>query len=110
MLTKSFAEISRRRFLAAGSISVAAAWLHPRALFARPGDDLVESALKQAAKHENHRSKTSPRRQCLPARLEISRSSERLKNLRRGICVTKSGRVLVRPKSYCHDVRAGALN
>jgi hypothetical protein len=64
MLTKSFAEISRRRFLAAGSISVAAAWLHPRALFARPGDDLVESALKQAAKHEKHRSKTSPQRQC----------------------------------------------
>jgi hypothetical protein len=39
MLTKSFAEISRRRFLAAGSISVAAVWLHPRALFARPGDE-----------------------------------------------------------------------
>jgi hypothetical protein len=27
MLTKSFAEISPRRFLAAGSISVAAAWI-----------------------------------------------------------------------------------
>ena len=49
MLGKSFAEISRRRFLAAGSISVAAAWLNPREFFARPGDDLIESALKQAA-------------------------------------------------------------
>jgi glyoxylase-like metal-dependent hydrolase (beta-lactamase superfamily II) len=49
MLTRSFAEISRRRFLAAGGISVAAAWINPRDLFARPGDDLVESALKQAA-------------------------------------------------------------
>ena len=49
MFAKSSAEISRRSFLAAGSISVAAAWLSPRELFARPGDDLVESALKQAA-------------------------------------------------------------
>jgi len=31
----------------------------------------------------------------------------RLKNPRR---VTKSGSVLVRPKSHCHDVRAGALD
>jgi beta-lactamase superfamily II metal-dependent hydrolase len=49
MLAKTFAEISRRRFLLAGSISVAPAWLDPRELFARPGDDLIESALKQAA-------------------------------------------------------------
>jgi hypothetical protein len=34
MFTKSFAEISRRSFLAVGSISVPAAWLHPRELFA----------------------------------------------------------------------------
>ncbi len=49
MLAKSFAEMSRRRFLAAGGVSVAAAWLNPRELFARPDDGLVESALKQAA-------------------------------------------------------------
>jgi glyoxylase-like metal-dependent hydrolase (beta-lactamase superfamily II) len=49
MLAKSFAEILRRRFLLAGSISVAAARLDPRELFAGPGDDLIESALKQAA-------------------------------------------------------------
>ena len=68
MSTKSFAEISRRRLLAARSISVEAVWLNPRALFARPGDELVESALKQAAKHENHRSKTSPQRQSFSRR------------------------------------------
>jgi glyoxylase-like metal-dependent hydrolase (beta-lactamase superfamily II) len=48
MTTRQRLEISRRQFLAAGSLSVAAAYLTPRSLFAQTGD-LVGEALKESA-------------------------------------------------------------
>jgi glyoxylase-like metal-dependent hydrolase (beta-lactamase superfamily II) len=48
MAITASAEISRRQFLAAGSLTVAAACLAPRGLFAE-ADDLVEQAFKEAA-------------------------------------------------------------
>ena len=48
MAITASAEISRRQFLAAGSLTVAAACLAPRGLFA-DADDLVEQAFKEAA-------------------------------------------------------------
>ena len=48
MAITTSAEISRRQFLAAGSLTVAAACLAPRGLFAE-ADDLVEQAFKEAA-------------------------------------------------------------
>ena len=48
MITNSSGEISRRRFVAAGGLSVAAACLAPRALFAEE-DTLVVDAFKEAA-------------------------------------------------------------
>ena len=49
MAITASAEISRRQFLAAGSLTVAAACLAPRGLFAE-ADDLVEQAFKEAAR------------------------------------------------------------
>lgn len=46
MVTTASAEISRRQFLLAGGLTVAAACLVPRGLFAQAGD-LVGGALKQ---------------------------------------------------------------
>jgi glyoxylase-like metal-dependent hydrolase (beta-lactamase superfamily II) len=48
VITNSSGEISRRRFVAAGGLSVAAACLAPRALFAEE-DTLVVDAFKEAA-------------------------------------------------------------
>jgi glyoxylase-like metal-dependent hydrolase (beta-lactamase superfamily II) len=48
MITKPSPEISRRRFVAAGGLSVAAAWLTPSALSAQE-DALVINAFKEAA-------------------------------------------------------------
>src|SRR5271163_4465085 len=48
MISRTSADSSRRHFLAAGSLTVAAACLAPRALFADEGD-LVEQAFKEAA-------------------------------------------------------------
>src|SRR5271165_6549620 len=48
MSTRLSSEIPRRRFVAAGGLTVAAACLSPLRLFADPGD-LVETAFKQAA-------------------------------------------------------------
>jgi glyoxylase-like metal-dependent hydrolase (beta-lactamase superfamily II) len=48
MMTRPRIEISRRQFLVAGSLSVAAAHLIPRSLFAQTGN-LVEDALKASA-------------------------------------------------------------
>jgi glyoxylase-like metal-dependent hydrolase (beta-lactamase superfamily II) len=48
MIIKSSAGISRRQFVAAGGLSVAAGWLAPGALFAQE-DTLVIDALKEAA-------------------------------------------------------------
>jgi glyoxylase-like metal-dependent hydrolase (beta-lactamase superfamily II) len=48
MITTASVEISRRRFLAVGGLSVAGACLAPRGLFAQT-DDLVENAFKEAA-------------------------------------------------------------
>jgi glyoxylase-like metal-dependent hydrolase (beta-lactamase superfamily II) len=48
MITKSLAKISRRQFVFAGGLSVAAAWLTPSALVAQE-DLLVSNALKEAA-------------------------------------------------------------
>jgi glyoxylase-like metal-dependent hydrolase (beta-lactamase superfamily II) len=48
MNTKSSAAITRRQFVAAGAVSVAAVWLTPSALFAQK-DTLVNDALKEAA-------------------------------------------------------------
>ena len=49
MVTIPSAEISRRQFLAAGGLAVAAAWLAPTALFAQSDDVLVPGAFKEAA-------------------------------------------------------------
>jgi glyoxylase-like metal-dependent hydrolase (beta-lactamase superfamily II) len=48
MMTRPRLEISRRQFLVAGGLSVAAAYLMPRMLFAQTGN-LVEDALKVSA-------------------------------------------------------------
>jgi glyoxylase-like metal-dependent hydrolase (beta-lactamase superfamily II) len=48
MMTKVSAELSRRRFLASGSLAVAAACLTPKSLLAVE-DDLVPNAFKEAA-------------------------------------------------------------
>jgi glyoxylase-like metal-dependent hydrolase (beta-lactamase superfamily II) len=48
MITRASVEISRRHFLAAGGLTVAAACVNPRGLFADEGD-LVEQAFKEAA-------------------------------------------------------------
>lgn len=48
MMTRPRLEISRRQFLVAGSLSIAAAYLMPRSLFAQTGN-LVEDALKVSA-------------------------------------------------------------
>jgi len=48
MMSRSSADFSRRQFLAAGGMTVAAACLAPRGLFADEGD-LVEQAFKEAA-------------------------------------------------------------
>jgi glyoxylase-like metal-dependent hydrolase (beta-lactamase superfamily II) len=49
MVTTSSGEISRRKFLAAGGITAATAFLAPTALFAQSDDVLVPGALKEAA-------------------------------------------------------------
>jgi len=49
MVTTPSIEISRREFLAAGSLMAAAAWLTPTTLFADSGDVLVPGGLKAAA-------------------------------------------------------------
>ena len=49
MVTTASAEISRRRFLAAGGLAAATACLAPTALFAQSDDLLVPDALKEAA-------------------------------------------------------------
>jgi glyoxylase-like metal-dependent hydrolase (beta-lactamase superfamily II) len=48
MVSRASIEGSRRQFLAAGGLTVAAAWLAPRTLFAQL-DGLVENAFKEAA-------------------------------------------------------------
>jgi glyoxylase-like metal-dependent hydrolase (beta-lactamase superfamily II) len=48
MMTRRRLEISRRQFLVAGSLSIGAAYLMPRSLFAQAGD-LVGDALKASA-------------------------------------------------------------
>ena len=48
MTSRSAAEPSRRHFLAAGGLAVAAACLNPGRMFADPGD-LVETAMKESA-------------------------------------------------------------
>ena len=48
-MTTVLAEISRRKFLAAGGIAAATACLAPTALFAQSDDALVPGALKEAA-------------------------------------------------------------
>ena len=49
MAITTSAEISRRRFLAAGGLAAATAWLTPAALFTESDDVLVPGALKEAA-------------------------------------------------------------
>jgi len=49
MVTTPSIEVSRRKFLAAGGLMAAAAWLTPTALFADSDDVLVPGGLKAAA-------------------------------------------------------------
>ena len=49
MITTATCVVSRRRFVAAGSIAAATSWLAPRVLFGQTDDVLVPTAFKEAA-------------------------------------------------------------